>query len=67
MSSQLPKLAPRPFGEVPLAAGKVNPKEHTEREWEAQRGVIEHLYIGENRRLVDTMTIMTSKYGFAAT
>ncbi|KAF5125798.1 hypothetical protein E5D57_010488 [Metarhizium anisopliae] len=67
MSSQLPKLAPRPFGEVPLGAGKVNPKEHTEREWEAQRGVIEHLYIGENRRLVDTMTIMTSKYGFAAT
>lgn len=65
--SQLPILAPRPPGEVPLVPDKQNSKEHTEEEWESQREVIEHLYINENRKLVDTMAVMVSKYGFAAT
>ncbi|KHN95343.1 Heat shock protein DnaJ [Metarhizium album ARSEF 1941] len=65
--SQLPKLAPRPPGEAPLKPGKENPKEHTESEWEAQRAVIEQLYISQNRRLVDTMAVVLSRHGFAAT
>ncbi|TWU77931.1 hypothetical protein ED733_005338 [Metarhizium rileyi] len=65
--SQLPLLAPRPPGDALLISCKQNPKDHTEGEWEARRQVIESLYICENRKLVDTMAIMTSKYGFAAT
>jgi metal-responsive CopG/Arc/MetJ family transcriptional regulator len=60
-------LAPRPPGPAPLVPDKLNPKEHTEKEWEAQRGVIEHLYINENRKLVETMAAMASIHGFMAT
>ncbi len=42
-------------------------REHTEAEWKSMRGVIEQLYIHENRKLVETMAILESKYGFAAT
>ncbi|OAQ72738.2 DNAJ domain-containing protein [Pochonia chlamydosporia 170] len=65
--SQLPALAPRPPGETPSLTDRQNSKEHTEREWEAHREIIERLYIDENRKLADTMTIMVSKHGFAAT
>lgn len=65
--SQLPMLAPRPAGEAPLVPDKQSSKEHTEEEWESQRDIIEHLYINENRKLVDTMAVMVSKYEFAAT
>lgn len=65
--SQLPMLAPRPPGDVLAIHEKPRCREHTGEEWEAKRETIEQLYIRENRRLVNTMAIMASKHGFAAT
>ncbi|KND90115.1 hypothetical protein TOPH_05223 [Tolypocladium ophioglossoides CBS 100239] len=64
---QLPTLAPRLPGSTPSVAGKPSSKEHTGQEWEAKKGLVEKLYIRENRKLVETMAIMESRHGFAAT
>ncbi|POR31322.1 Uncharacterized protein TPAR_08454 [Tolypocladium paradoxum] len=65
--SQLPALAPRlPAGTLAVVE-RPRSREHTTQEWEAKKGLIENLYIRENRKLVETMAIMDSKHGFAAT
>ncbi|KAG6005126.1 hypothetical protein E4U21_000380 [Claviceps maximensis] len=62
----LPVLAPkRSAGQAEVSVVLVN-NEHTEEDWESCRHLIEHLYIRENRRLVDTMAIMATKHGFGA-
>jgi len=66
-SRSLPVLAPRAPGSAPEVAERAMSREHTEAEWKSMRGVIEQLYIHENRKLVETMAILESKYGFAAT
>ncbi|KAK2590914.1 hypothetical protein QQS21_011395 [Conoideocrella luteorostrata] len=63
----LPALAPRPPGELPLVLVRPISKEHTEKEWVAKREVIERLYINDNLKLIDMIAIMASKHGFAAT
>ncbi|QPG99908.1 hypothetical protein C2857_002910 [Epichloe festucae Fl1] len=65
--SPLPLLAPKPARKQSVASLVTVNKEHTEEDWESYRDVIEHLYINENRRLVDTMAIMAAKHGFGAT
>lgn len=42
-------------------------KEHNEEEWNSKKYLIEELYIVENRKLNETMAIMESRHGFAAT
>lgn len=68
MSSRLRPLAPRlpdkPAGAA--VAEKPSSKEHTE-EWRAKWGLIEKLYINDNRKLAEIMAIMESEHGFAAT
>ena len=64
---QLPTLAPRLPGSTPAVVERPSSKEHTGQEWEANKGLIEKLYIRENRKLVETMAIMESAHGFAAT
>lgn len=66
-SRSLPVLAPRAPGSAPEVAERAMSREHTEAEWKSMRGVIEQLYIHESRKLVETMAILESKYGFAAT
>ncbi|KAG5998543.1 hypothetical protein E4U52_007614 [Claviceps spartinae] len=63
--SSLPLLAPKPSGDPAETCVTVR-KEHSEEDWNAHRHLIEQLYIHENRRLVDTMAIMATKYGFGA-
>ncbi|KAK5990914.1 hypothetical protein PT974_09189 [Cladobotryum mycophilum] len=65
--SRLPTLAPRLPGNTAPAVEKPSVKEHTEEEWISQKELIESLYINDNRKLNETMAIMESKYGFAAT
>ncbi|KOS21039.1 hypothetical protein ESCO_004364 [Escovopsis weberi] len=65
--SRLPTLAPRLPGNAAPAVDKPSVKEHTEEEWRSRKGLIESLYINDNRKLNETMAIMESKYGFAAT
>lgn len=65
--SSLPLLAPKPSGNQAEKFVVIVNKEHTEEDWESHRHLIEHLYIRENRRLVDTMAIMAAKHGFGAT
>ncbi|KAI6779575.1 uncharacterized protein J7T54_008192 [Emericellopsis cladophorae] len=63
----LPVLAPRLAGVTPPVVEKPSSKEHTEAEWEAKRELIQKLYIQDNRKLSETMAILESKHGFAAT
>ncbi|KAG6002401.1 hypothetical protein E4U43_001121 [Claviceps pusilla] len=63
----LPLLAPKLSGNQAEKFVVIVNKEHTEEDWESHRHLIEHLYIRENRRLVDTMAIMAAKHGFGAT
>lgn len=63
----LPTLAPRMPGVPPPPATTPSPKEHSETEWEAKRELIEKLYIGDHRKLSETMAILETKHGFAAT
>ncbi|KAF4992308.1 hypothetical protein FGRMN_7243 [Fusarium graminum] len=67
MSSILPVLAPRLPGCPPAVDDRTYTKEHSEEEWESMRDVIKQLYINDNRKLNDTMTILQARYGFAAT
>lgn len=60
-------LAPRPLGSTPAVAEKPGCKEHSEEEWQANKALIEKLYIGDNRKLSETIAILKSKHGFAAT
>ncbi|KAM4059649.1 clr5 domain-containing protein [Hirsutella rhossiliensis] len=60
-------LAPRLPGRTPAVADKLSCKEHSEQEWEVHKALIEKLYIGDNRKLTETMAILESKHGFAAT
>ncbi|EGR51552.1 uncharacterized protein TRIREDRAFT_56610 [Trichoderma reesei QM6a] len=64
---RLPVLAPRLPGNSPPVVERPSVKEHTEQEWDARRGLIHALYIGDNRKLNEIMAIMETKYGFAAT
>ncbi|KAJ6445828.1 clr5 domain-containing protein [Purpureocillium lavendulum] len=66
-SRVLPVLAPRAPGSAPVAPERTLSREHTEAEWKSMKGVIEQLYINENRKLVETMAILESRHGFAAT
>ncbi|CAM1507051.1 Fc.00g066920.m01.CDS01 [Cosmosporella sp. VM-42] len=63
----LPILAPRLPGCKPLADEKAYPKEHSEDEWETMRDIIQRLYIYDNRKLNETMAILHTRHGFAAT
>jgi hypothetical protein len=63
----LPTLAPRQPGSTPPVIDKPSPKEHTEAEWEAKRELIRKLYIGDHRKLSETMAILEAQHGFAAT
>lgn len=63
----LPTLAPRLPGIPPPHAERPSHKEHSEAEWEAKRELIEKLYIGDHRKLSETMSILETKHGFAAT
>ncbi|KAG6040025.1 hypothetical protein E4U41_001645 [Claviceps citrina] len=63
----LPLLAPKPPGDQSETALAILNKDHTEEDWETHRHLIEHLYINENRKLVDTRAIMATKHGFGAT
>lgn len=65
--SPLPVLAPRPPGDPQPDAEPPCPKEHTEAEWEAKKGLIKKLYIRDSRRLRETMAILESKHAFSAT
>ena len=65
--SSLPILAPRPPGGRHSDIEPSCSKEHTEAEWEVKKELIEKLYIRENRKLNETMTILECKHGFAAT
>ena len=67
MSTTLPVLAPRLPGCPPAVDDRTYTKEHTEEEWEAMREVIKRLYIRDNRKLNETMTILQARHGFAAT
>ncbi|PFH60484.1 hypothetical protein XA68_10874 [Ophiocordyceps unilateralis] len=68
MASNLRPLAPRPPGSAPSAADeRLSCKDHSEGEWRAIRGLIERLYIVEGRKLSETMAILESRHGFAAT
>lgn len=42
-------------------------KEHTEAEWESMKGIIQRLYIQDNRKLSETMAILEYKHAFSAT
>ncbi|RCI15596.1 hypothetical protein L249_3411 [Ophiocordyceps polyrhachis-furcata BCC 54312] len=68
MASNLRSLAPRPPGCV-LATTDEQPscKDHADGEWRAMKGLIERLYIVDNRKLSETMAILESRHGFAAT
>lgn len=66
MLPELRTLAPRPPRSTP-AVVKPSCKEHPEQEWQANKALIEKLYIGDNRKLTETMAILESKHGFAAT
>ena len=63
----LPTLAPRLPGRHVSTADKPSSKEHTEDEWEAKKGLVRRLYIQENRKLSEVMSILENKHGFAAT
>ncbi|KAG5912713.1 hypothetical protein E4U42_001970, partial [Claviceps africana] len=63
----LPLLAPKPSGAKAQTSVVMVNMEHTEADWESHRHLIEHLYIREGRRLVDTMAIMAAKHRFGAT
>lgn len=63
----LPTLAPRQPGFTPQVTDRPSPKEHTEAEWEAKRELIKKLYLGDHRKLSETMAILEAKHGFAAT
>ncbi|KAF7563504.1 hypothetical protein G7046_g611 [Stylonectria norvegica] len=65
--SALPLLAPRVPGCEPSVDEKAYVKEHSEGEWEAMREPIKKLYIGDNRKLNETMAILQARHGFAAT
>ncbi|PHH89843.1 hypothetical protein CDD83_5139 [Cordyceps sp. RAO-2017] len=67
MSSSFRNLAPRLPGSAPAAEDRVGSKEHTEAEWLQMKDLIERLYIRDNRKLTETMAILESKHGFAAT
>lgn len=67
MSAALPVLAPRLPGCPHILEEKTYPKEHTEDEWESMRGLIKTLYICDNRKLNETMAILQTRHGFAAT
>ena len=63
----LPPLAPRLPGTKPVVDERAYPKEHSEDEWESMRGIIDKLYIHDNRKLNETMAILQARHGFAAT
>lgn len=64
----LPALAPRPPGQTPpSSSGGSTSTEHSEAEWETMRPLIESLYLGEGKKLVQLMVILEKSYGFAAT
>ncbi|KAH7163284.1 Clr5 domain-containing protein [Dactylonectria estremocensis] len=63
----LPVLAPRLPGCPPVVDDRSYTKEHTEEEWESMRGLIKTLYIRDNRKLNETMSILQARHGFAAT
>jgi hypothetical protein len=42
-------------------------RDHSEAEWEEKRPVIQQLYLEDNKKLVELMVILESRYGFAAT
>lgn len=65
--SSLPTLAPRLPGVPAPTNERPSPKEHSEAEWEAMREIIRKLYLGDHRKLSETMNILETKYGFAAT
>ncbi|KJZ67947.1 hypothetical protein HIM_12665 [Hirsutella minnesotensis 3608] len=67
MLSELRTLAPRLPGSAPAAVERPSCKEHTEDEWHAKKALIEKIYIRDNRKLTETMAILESKHGFAAT
>ncbi|RDA89975.1 hypothetical protein CP533_0859 [Ophiocordyceps camponoti-saundersi (nom. inval.)] len=68
MASNLRSLAPRPPGSAPTATDeRASCKDHSESEWRAMKDLIERLYIAENRKLSETMTILESRNGFYAT
>ncbi|KFA66301.1 hypothetical protein S40285_01887, partial [Stachybotrys chlorohalonatus IBT 40285] len=66
--SHLPVIAPRPLGLGPRPQfERPAPREHTEAEWESYRGLLGRLYLQENRKLGDIMSLLASKHGFVAT
>lgn len=65
--SLLPTLAPRLPGEAPPTVDVVYSKEHSEQEWDTKKEIIKRLYIGDNRKLNETMAILESRHGFSAT
>jgi hypothetical protein len=67
-SLSLPVLAPRPPDlKPPEPPPKPHPREHPEAEWEVHRALLGQLYLQDNRKLCDIMTLMVNRYGFAAT
>jgi hypothetical protein len=67
MVPPLPALAPRAPGQSIDDSACLGPTEHTEQEWEEKKGLIRQLYITENRKLSQMMSILSRKHGFSAT
>jgi hypothetical protein len=67
MVPTLPALAPRAPGQAINDSAHLVPSEHTEQEWEEKKGLIRQLYITENRKLSQTMSILSRKHRFSAT
>ncbi|RDA83785.1 hypothetical protein CP532_5194 [Ophiocordyceps camponoti-leonardi (nom. inval.)] len=64
----LRSLAPRPPGSVTTTTDdRPSCKDHPESEWRAMKGLIERLYIVDNRKLSETMAILEARHSFAAT
>lgn len=63
----LPTLAPRIPGQMSPEPEAPTSTDHTEAEWEEKRPMIIQLYLHDNKKLVQLMSILESRYGFAAT
>ncbi|KAH8179726.1 clr5 domain-containing protein [Sarocladium implicatum] len=65
--ASLPTLAPRIPGQISPEPEVPTSTDHTEAEWEEKRPLIVQLYLHDNKKLVQLMSILESRYGFAAT
>jgi hypothetical protein len=60
-------MFPPPPLQVPPRPQKRAPKIYTKEEWEAQRGIIEQLYITEKKTLEEVTEFLEHNHGFYAT